>query len=144
MPDWINEGIEEFTKRLKDFFALSIHEIPLIKRNKSNDLSRILEKEANTVLATIPLNAYPIALTIEGSTFSSEKLASKMQKLSEANAHLCFLIGGPEGLHPKIIAQCQEEWSLSTLTLPHAFARLLLLEALYRSCSILTNHPYHK
>ena len=53
-------------------------------------------------------------------------------------------MGGPDGLDPALKAAADETWRLSDLTLPHAFARLLLAEALYRAWTVLANHPYHR
>ncbi|MBA3537020.1 MAG: 23S rRNA (pseudouridine(1915)-N(3))-methyltransferase RlmH [Tatlockia sp.] len=144
MPSWVNEGTLEFSKRLQDYASFNLIEIPLIKRGKSSDLSRILEKEAALMAAAIPSGARIIALEIGGDSFSSEKLAAKLEQLQQISSHLCFLIGGPEGLAPALIARAHERWSLSQLTLPHPLVRIVLMETLYRSWSIINNHPYHK
>ncbi len=144
MPDWVTLAVHEYTKRLKDTTSLSIIEIPLLKRGKSSDLARILDKEMATMSMNIPNGAHLIALEVGGESFTSEQLAKKIAQLQQVTSHLCFLIGGPEGLAPALITQCQERWSLSKLTLPHTLVRVTLLEALYRAWSILQNHPYHK
>lgn len=144
MPSWVNEACQEFSKRLQDGVNVQLIEIPLFKRGKSAELSRILDKELVLMRTAIPSNARLIALDKGGETFSSEALASKLQHVQHVSSHLCFLIGGPEGLAAAVLAQCHERWSLSTLTLPHALARIVLLETLYRAWSILHNHPYHK
>lgn len=144
MPTWVDEAIKEFSKRLQEFVVLKIIEIPMIRRGKSNDLPRILEKEKNLILTSIPNDSRKIALEIGGETFNSESLAMKIQKLQQVSNHLCFLIGGPEGFVKEVLAQCDERWSLSQLTLPHTLARIILLETIYRAYTILQNHPYHK
>jgi 23S rRNA (pseudouridine1915-N3)-methyltransferase len=144
MPSWVNEGAFEFSKRLQDYASFNLIEIPLTKRGKSSDQSRILEKEAALMAAAIPNGARIIALEIGGDSFSSEKLAAKLEQLQQISSHLCFLIGGPEGLAPALLARADERWSLSQLTLPHPLVRIVLLETLYRSWSIINNHPYHK
>ncbi len=144
MPHWVNEAVLDFSKRLQEFVSFHLIEIPLLKRGKSTDLARILEKEAVLINAAIPNGARIIALTIDGNSFSSEKLAGKIEQLQQITSHLCFIIGGPEGLAPAIIARSSEQWSLSRLTLPHPLVRIILLEAVYRAWSIIHNHPYHK
>ncbi|MBA2651413.1 MAG: 23S rRNA (pseudouridine(1915)-N(3))-methyltransferase RlmH [Tatlockia sp.] len=144
MPAWVNTAVSEFSKRLQDFASINLIEIPLSKRGKSTDLSRILEKEAALMSAAIPSGARIIALDISGESFSSEKLAAKLELLQQISSHLCFLIGGPEGLAQTLLDRSHERWSLSQLTLPHPLVRVVLLEALYRSWSIIHNHPYHK
>ena len=144
MPSWINEGVAEFAKRLQEHAMFNLVEIPLSKRGKSSDLSRLLEKEADLMSQAIPSGARVIALEIGGETFSSEQLALKLERLQQISSHLCFLIGGPEGLAPELVASAHERWSLSQLTLPHPLVRVVLLETLYRAFSIIHNHPYHK
>ena len=144
MPSWVETAVNEYAKRLKEYVNLSIIEVPLLKRSKSSDLTRILEKESAMVINAIPNGSRVIALEIEGETFSSEKLAKKFELLQQVNSNLCFLIGGPEGLTAETRAHCVERWSLSSLTLPHPMVRIILLEAIYRAWSIINNHPYHK
>lgn len=144
MPDWVVQGSNDYAKRFNDGIQLKIIEIPLIKRSKSSDLSRIMEKESLLIKEALPNGARVIALEIEGKTFSSEQLAVKITQLQQISSHLCFLIGGPEGLSNDILQLCDERWSLSKLTLPHPLVRIILLETLYRAWSIINNHPYHK
>lgn len=144
MPDWVVQGSNDYAKRFNDGIQLKIIEIPLIKRSKSSDLSRIMEKESLLIKEAIPNGTRLIALEIEGKTFSSEQLAVKITQLQQISSHLCFLIGGPEGLSNDVLQLCDEKWSLSKLTLPHPLVRIILLETLYRAWSIINNHPYHK
>ena len=144
MPVWVDQAVKDYAKRQQDGVSLTIVEIPLMRRGKSTDLSRILEKEMSMMSAAIPNNARLIALDITGESFSSEQLALKIDRLQQMTSHLCFLIGGPEGLAAELISRSDERWSLSMLTLPHTLVRITLLEALYRAWSILHHHPYHK
>ncbi len=144
MPSWVEQGAREYAKRLKETAQLKIIEIPLTKRGKSSNLNRILEKEADEIISNLPSQARIIALDIEGKTFSSPELAIKINQLQLETSHLCFIIGGPEGLMDKVLELSHEKWSLSKLTLPHPLVRVILLEALYRAWSINAGHPYHK
>lgn len=144
MPDWVAQGSNDYAKRFNDGIQLKTIEIPLIRRSKSSDLARIMEKETASIKEVLPNGARIIALAIEGKSFSSEDLALQITKLQQTNSHLCFLIGGPEGLSSEILNLSHERWSLSKLTLPHPLVRIILLETLYRSWSIINNHPYHK
>ncbi len=144
MPAWVCEAVLDYSKRLSPHMNLHLIEIPLILRGKSHDNARILEKEALQMLNAIPHQAYVIALDLKGQVFSSEQLAKKLEHIQHMAPHVCFLIGGPEGLSPLVLARTQAQWSLSALTLPHTLARIMLLETLYRSLSILNHHPYHK
>jgi 23S rRNA (pseudouridine1915-N3)-methyltransferase len=144
MPDWVNQGTNDYAKRFNDGIQLKLIEIPLIRRSKSSDFARIMEKEAALIKEALPLGARLIALEIGGKSYSSEELALKITQLQHTASHLCFLIGGPEGLSQETLMLCNERWSLSKLTLPHPLVRIVLLETLYRAWSIINNHPYHK
>lgn len=144
MPAWVNDAVKEYTKRLQDGISLQLIEIPLIRRGHRMDLLKIMEKEMSLMLQAIPAQAYLIALEVHGESFTSEQMAMKIERLQQRTSHLCFLVGGPEGLSPALVAKCQERWSLSPLTLSHTLVRITLLEALYRSWSIQHHHPYHK
>lgn len=144
MPSWVEQAIKEYAKRLQESASLTIIEIPLIRRGKSSDLARIMEKEMASMRAVIPSHARVIALDLTGESFSSEQLAQKVARLQQITSHVCFLIGGPEGMSAELISGSDERWALSKLTLPHPLVRITLLEALYRAWSILQHHPYHK
>ncbi|MCA0404357.1 MAG: 23S rRNA (pseudouridine(1915)-N(3))-methyltransferase RlmH [Proteobacteria bacterium] len=144
MPSWVDAAVVEFKKRLQEYANVQLIDIPLLKRNKSTSLDKIREKEAELVTVAIPNHSRLIALTIDGKSFSSENLAHRLEQLQQISSHFCFLIGGPEGIHPELIAKADECWSLSKLTLPHPIVRIVFLEAVYRAFTILHNHPYHK
>ena len=99
-----------------------------------------------TGLPTQSLKAqHYIGLFIDGKSFSSASLAQRLQTLmNQGVSHLTLVIGGPEGIPTQATKQIQERWSLSPLTFSHQLARLLLLEALYRSFDILHGGRYHK
>ena len=144
MPSWVDAAVNEYSKRLQESAQLNLIEISLLRRGKISDLSRIQEKEMQAMRSQIPLGARLIALDVLGESLSSEQLASRLEKSQLQGQALCFLIGGPEGILPALLQQCDERWSLSKLTLPHAIARIVFIEALYRGFSILNHHPYHK
>lgn len=144
MPRWVDEACNDFLKRLKDGISVNVVEIPLNKRSKTTDLSRVQDKEKQAIETAIPSNARLIALAIDGKQFNSIDLSKHIEKIQQINSHLCFIIGGPEGLPDALLSRCDEKWSLSNLTLPHTIARIVFLESLYRAWSILNNHPYHK
>lgn len=84
-----------------------------------------------------------IALEVDGRTFSSEGFAGYFERCAnEAAGTLCFLIGGADGLPPELSRKADMRLSLSTMTLPHRLARILLLEQIYRAFTILRGEPY--
>lgn len=144
LPNWIQEGVIEYQKRLQDKMQCNLIEIPLLRRGKSTDIARILDKEMSLMKCAIPQGSYLIPLDLSGQTFTSQQLALRLEQLQHIANHLCFLIGGPEGLSYELLNKADERWALSQLTLPHTLARLVFMEAIYRGWCILHNHPYHK
>ena len=144
MPGWVETGYEEYSRRLGADLKLELVEIPLNRRSKGADVNRLQEKEANQMLAAIGQGDLVVTMEIKGKAWSTEQLADKMGEWMHSGRNVSLLVGGPEGLHPKCMAQADLRWSLSPLTLPHPMVRVLLAEQVYRAWSILKNHPYHK
>lgn len=144
MPGWVNEGFEEYRKRLNQDVTLELVEIPAGKRGKNADVDRITDKEGELMLAAVHPSDYIITLDVQGQRLSTEKLSQQLEKRLQQGNHVALLIGGPEGLAPQCRSKARESWSLSDLTLPHPLVRVLIAEQLYRAWSILKGHPYHR
>lgn len=144
MPAWVNEGVSDYKTRFTKDWVIELKEIAAIKRAKHYSVETLMNKEGKALLAHIPKTAYVIALDQNGKQFTSIALASQLQQWQTLYSHLCFLIGGPDGLSGECLKATQFQWSLSLLTLPHPLVRLVLIEALYRAYSILNHHPYHR
>jgi 23S rRNA (pseudouridine1915-N3)-methyltransferase len=143
LPDWVNAGFEDYAGRLTRDYRLELKEIALGQR-ASGSPAQAIAKEGEKMLAAIPSGAYVVAMQVGGRTLSSEQLAQFLQARSQHGRDVVFCIGGPEGLAPEVDAHADFKWSLSALTLPHALARLVLAEALYRAVTIIKGHPYHR
>jgi 23S rRNA (pseudouridine1915-N3)-methyltransferase len=143
LPAWVNAGYEDYANRLTGEYRLELKEIALGQRS-GGDTRQAMAKEGEKMLAAIPSSAYVVALQVTGRALSSEQLASFLQARANDGRDLVFCIGGPEGLAPAVDARADLKWSLSALTLPHAMARVMVAEALYRAVSILKGHPYHR
>jgi 23S rRNA (pseudouridine1915-N3)-methyltransferase len=143
-PDWVAQGFSEYQKRLSHWLPLSLHEIPPGLRGKGRDAVRATADEGARVLAALPKQAHVVALEGRGKQYSSEQLATRLETWRQQGRDLAFLIGGPEGHAPDVLAATHEQWSLGALTLPHMLVRLLVAEQLYRAASVLVNHPYHR
>jgi len=144
MPAWVEQGYQEYAKRLGSELQLQLHELTAEKRGKSADVKRILQKEGERMLQAIPANCDVIALDREGQMLSTESLADKLQDWLGAGRDLAWLIGGPEGMSPACLQRAQLRLSFSPMTFPHPLVRVILAEQIYRAYSILKNHPYHK
>lgn len=143
LPEWVNTGFEEYAGRLTRDYRLELKEIALGQR-ASGPATQAIVKEGEKMLAAIPSGAYVVAMQVGGRNLSSEQLAQFLQQRSQEGRDVVFCIGGPEGLASDVDARADFKWSLSALTLPHALARVVLAEALYRAVTIIKGHPYHR
>ncbi|MGY0218056.1 23S rRNA (pseudouridine(1915)-N(3))-methyltransferase RlmH [Endozoicomonadaceae bacterium StTr2] len=144
MPRWVEEGYQEYARRLPQEFSLEMVEIPLGKRGKGSDLARLRRRECEQMLAAIRPGDRVIALEVGGRSWSTEQLAQQAGRWQEDGRNVSILLGGPEGLAPEAVARAEQLWSLSPLTLPHPLVRVLVAEQLYRAWTLLIGHPYHK
>jgi 23S rRNA (pseudouridine1915-N3)-methyltransferase len=96
------------------------------------------------MLRAVPADARIVALSVAGRAWTTEQLAARLEGWEAESGAVAFLIGGPDGLAPDCEARADEFWSLSSLTLPHGLARIVVAEALYRAWSLNRGHPYHR
>lgn len=143
-PAWVAQGFAEYQKRLSFWLPLDLIEIEPGVRGKGRDAARATADEGARVLAALPKTAHVVALDGRGKMHSSEALAQRLEHWRGGGRDLAFLIGGPEGHAPDVLARADETWSLGPLTLPHMLVRLVLAEQVYRAAAMLANHPYHR
>ncbi len=145
MPAWVQQGYDDYARRLPRDCAVELVELPLGPRSGKNpDIARAMAREGEAMLAAIGSGDRVIALDVKGRPWSTPELAQQMADWRMAGRDYSLLIGGPDGLAPACLERADGRWSLSSLTLPHPLVRLLVIEQLYRAWSILANHPYHK
>jgi len=133
-----------FTKRISNYFPVQWHIIP--PQKNAGQLSEILlkKKEAEAVLALLQKDDYLIALDGRGMQMGSDDLAGFIQqRANESKKSLIFFIGGSYGIHEILLNRADHTWSLSKLVFPHQLVRLILVEQVYRSCTIIKNEKYH-
>ncbi len=143
-PSWIQQGYEEYAKRLPASCALDLIEIPAEKRGTNADIKRLTEKEGEKMLAHIKPGDLIIALDVKGKSWSTEQLSQQLATWQEKGRDVDLLVGGPEGLAPACLQKAEQSWSLSPLTFPHILVKLIVAEQIYRAWTILQNHPYHR
>ncbi|MGH7090130.1 MAG: 23S rRNA (pseudouridine(1915)-N(3))-methyltransferase RlmH [Stellaceae bacterium] len=119
---------------------LAFHEIEERRKLPPPELK---EREGELLLATLPLDAFVVALDRNGQALSSEALAARFAQWRQ-EADVAFIIGGAEGLSPAVLRRARFVWSFGPATWPHFLARGMLLEQLYRAQQILVGHPYHR
>lgn len=142
-PDWIIEGCAEYIKRMPRELPISVVDIkPEIRGSKTRE--QLMAAEKARIKAALPASVRLIALDERGSDLSTKKLADRLEVWMQDGRDVAFLIGGADGLDPELKTEADEMIRLSSLTLPHGMARLVLCEQLYRAVSLLRNHPYHR
>lgn len=143
MPDWIKQGFDEYARRLPRECALTLKEIPPIKRGKTTSAERAKDEEGERLLAAIG-KEHVVALDEGGQQWSTIDLARRLRGWLDGGRDVALLIGGADGLTTACRERADEVWSLSRLTFPHPLVRVVVAEQLYRSWSLLQGHPYHR
>ena len=134
MPGWVATAYEDYTRRLRSAMRVDLEELP-VGKSKAEEEKRFLDRVGDD---------YVVALDEHGKPRTTLELARWLGERLQEGQNLSFLIGGPDGLGPDILKRAAWKWSLSALTFPHARARVMLAEQLYRAHSVLHNHPYHR
>lgn len=141
------DALAEYEKRLCAFCKpeiIQLKETRVADDPSDSEINAALADEAKRILAAIPPRAYKIALCVEGREFSSEELAKKLEGVLNENGSVCLIIGSSHGLAPEVKTACDLRLSVSRLTFPHQLMRVLLLEVIYRTFSIIKGTKYHK
>jgi len=144
LPDWVNSGFLDYQKRLRTPLLLDLHEISVATRSAGENPQRAVQREGADMLAAIGRDDYVVALDIAGKSMSTEQVSVWLAERLRDARPLALLIGGPDGLAPSCRERADFTWSLSPLTLPHALARVVVAEQIYRAMSLLAGHPYHR
>jgi 23S rRNA (pseudouridine1915-N3)-methyltransferase len=141
---WAADGAGDYLKRLRRFFPVEVVEVPEEDLNRRSP-EEVLAAEARKILKRIPSGAYVISLDRErGEPVSSEKLARRLNSLGiSGRSHVAFILGGPLGLSQEVLKRADVLVSFGPVTLPHALARVVLLEQLYRAAKIYRGERYH-
>jgi len=141
---YILDGIQEFTKRMQAFGKLKIFELKEDGNDSNRNMS--IEKESKSILETLEKNkGFKILLDIQGKNFSSEDMASQIEKIGlNGDSTINFIIGGSYGVSEDIRKSADLRLSFSKMTFPHQLMRLILIEQIYRWFSIIKNTKYHK
>ncbi|GAC1454485.1 MAG: 23S rRNA (pseudouridine(1915)-N(3))-methyltransferase RlmH [Steroidobacteraceae bacterium] len=142
-PAWVRTATDQYLQRLAPL-PVSLMEITAGLRRAGGPAQQAIATEGKRLLGALRSNDHVTALDERGSELSTRELAAWLGKRMQEGRDLAFLIGGPDGFAPQVLARSDFRLSLSRLTLPHSLVRVLLAEQLYRAHSILGNHPYHR
>ena len=141
---FLKKGEAFYLERIQKYARTQWIEVKPAAIKKSTPAESILSAEGASITKKINPRDYVIALDRSGNTYNSKKLAARIERLSHNHSRLAFVIGGPLGLSKTLLDKADEVLCLSRLTLTHEMTRLILLEQIYRSFTIIHNEKYHK
>lgn len=143
LPDWVAKGCAEYIKRMPRELPLSVVEIKPEPRS-SKTRAQLLAAEKTRLQAVLPGYQRIVVLDERGDDLTTLKLAQRLEDWMREGGDTAFIIGGADGIDGELKQHANDTIRLSSLTLPHAMARLILCEQLYRAVSVVKNHPYHR
>lgn len=145
MPDWVDTAFADYAKRMPREMPLQLRALkPAPRPASGGESGRWLEIEAGRIEEALPRDSIRIVLDERGRELTTRELARQLGQWRGEGRDLAFVIGGADGLSPRIKQGAGLLWSLSPLTLPHGLVRVILAEQLYRAFSLLSGHPYHR
>ncbi len=143
VPDWAQTAWDDYVKRFPHELKVELKAVKTEPRG-SKTLDTLYAAERARIEAAIPKGTRIVVLDERGTNLSTMALAARLTDWQLGGGDVALVIGGPDGLDPAFKQAAHERIRLSDLTLPHAFARVLLIEQLYRAWSVNANHPYHR
>ena len=143
LPDWVAAGCSEYIKRMPRELPLTVLEIkPEPRGTKTRE--QLLSAEKTRLQAALQGFSRIVVLDERGEDLTTLKLAQRLESWMREGGDTAFIIGGADGVDAEITDCADTMIRLSSPTLPHAMARLVLCEQLYRAHSVVRNHPYHR
>ncbi len=143
LPAWADAAFAEYAKRFPPELRLELKAVKAEPRD-ARTAAQLMAAEAARIETAIPRGARRVALDERGERVTSAQLAARLVAWQNDGRDAALVAGGPDGIDAALKASCEESLRLSDLTLPHAFVRVLVAEALYRAWSINAHHPYHR
>ena len=143
-PAWAETAYADFAKRFPPEMRLELKAVKAEPRSSAKTAAQMMAAEAQRLEAVCPKTARRVVLDERGTRLNTAQLADRLRFWLGDGRDVVLLVGGPDGLDPTLKASADESLRLSDLTLPHAFVRVLLAEALYRAWSVTAGHPYHR
>jgi 23S rRNA (pseudouridine1915-N3)-methyltransferase len=141
---YFSAGINDFTQRIANYYPVEWRLFNLKKTAVSFTQQKLRQEENELIQAALKSEDWLVCLDEKGKSLTSRKLAAFIQdRGNEAVKKLVFLIGGAYGLDESLLKKSKFTWSLSALTFPHQLVRLILVEQIYRACTIGRNEKYH-
>jgi 23S rRNA (pseudouridine1915-N3)-methyltransferase len=143
-PAWADAAFDDFAKRFPAECRLELKAVKAEPRTSGKTAAALMAAEAERIEAALPKGVRRVVLDERGERRTTAQLAERLRFWLGDGRDVAFIIGGPDGLDAGLKSSADETLRLSDLTLPHALARVLLAEALYRAWSVTAGHPYHR
>jgi 23S rRNA (pseudouridine1915-N3)-methyltransferase len=139
------EAIDRYFNRIKHFFPIEVVELPVEKSRQKKSDAAIMRADSARLIEALPGRGITVVLDERGGSMTSLKFAKWLEEITVREPYgVTFVMGGDVGLDDEIRARADKLLSLSAMTLPHQLARVVLLEQIYRACTLMRNIAYHK
>jgi 23S rRNA (pseudouridine1915-N3)-methyltransferase len=143
MPAWVDAAVADYAKRLPREWNFAIRELKPAPRDRGRSVAQLLAAEAEAILQ-VTRGATLVACDERGAAWTTRQLADRLARWRDDDAEVAFAIGSADGLAPEVKVAAAAQVALSAMTLPHGLLRVLLVEQVYRSYSLIAGHPYHR
>lgn len=151
MPSWVDAAYHDYARRLRKPWVLTLTQVAPAHRADAHTAALAAKAakaakaaEGRRILALLSPRDCVVPLDEHALEPTTLEFVHWIEQRRAGGQDLVFIIGGPDGLGEEVLARAQFRLALSRLTLPHALARVLLVEQLYRAASVLAGHPYHR
>lgn len=144
---FLRDAVDEYKKKLSQYARVdevNIKEETIRNEDDKSEIARALSCEGAKILSSLPKDCYKIAMCVEGREYDSPALAKLIGDAADLKGRIALVIGSSHGLTEEVKRECDARLSLSKLTFPHQLMRVILMETLYRSFTILAGKRYHK
>ena len=139
------EAVDRYLKRIRHFYPIQVVEVPAERGRQTQSDATTMRSQSSRLLAAIPARGTVVVLDERGQMLDSLKFARWLERLTIDSPHgIHFVVGGDLGLDDSVRNRADKLLSLSAMTLPHQVARVVLLEQIYRACTLIRNIRYHK
>jgi len=141
---WLRAGIEHYIKKIEHYLHVQVLQVRGVRFVRNMRPDEVMKREARSIIKALPKGTFTVALDVKGRMLDSPGLARMLTDLETRGVRdLTMVIGGASGLAPEIIKRADKRLSLSPMTFTHDMARLILVEQIYRACTIKAGEPYH-
>jgi 23S rRNA (pseudouridine1915-N3)-methyltransferase len=144
LPAWAQTACDDYARRFPADWRLQIKAVKAEPRTDGKSAAQWMAAERTRIDAAIPRGMRRVVLDERGDRATTTQLAQRLLAWQHDGRDVALLMGGPDGLDAELRSTADERLRLSDLTLPHALARVILVEALYRAWSVNAGHPYHR